>query len=74
MKTRIGCQGSFVLLLSLCGLLTGVSLAEDSPLRFRTDIKTGFAFETTDEELQKLYDAAMAKMKGNLVQFTPSMK
>ncbi|NQU25047.1 MAG: hypothetical protein HQ567_27490, partial [Candidatus Nealsonbacteria bacterium] len=74
MKTRIGCQGSFVLLFSLCGLLTGVSLAEDSPLRFRTDIKTGSAFETTDEELQKLYDAAMVKMKGNLVQFTPSMK
>jgi hypothetical protein len=74
MKTRTGFQGSFVLLFSLCGLLPGLSLAEESPPPFRTDIKTGFAFKTADEELQKLFDAAMAKMKGNLVQFTPSMK
>jgi len=51
-----------------------MTLGEDSPPRFRTDVKTGFTFETRDEELQKLYDAATAKMNGNLVQFTPSMK
>ncbi len=74
MKTRISCKGSFVLLFSLCGLLTGVTLAEDSQPPLRSDIKTRVTFATTDQELQRLYDTAVAKAKGNLVQFTPSMK
>jgi len=68
------CKVLVVLLFSLCGLLGSVALAEDSLPRFRTDIKTGQAFETTNETLQELYDAAMAKMQGNLVQFTPSLR
>ncbi len=51
-----------------------MTLAEDSQPPFRTDVRTGAAFQTTDQELQKLHDAAVAKLKGNLVQFTPSMQ
>ena len=35
---------------------------------------TGVTFHTTDKALQGLYDAAVSKMKDNVVQFTPSMK
>jgi len=73
LKTRIGRKGSFALLFGLCGLLVGVAPAEDSALGFRTDVETGVVFETTDEALQTLHDTATAKMKGNLVRFTPSM-
>jgi hypothetical protein len=68
------CQGSFVLPFSLCGLPAGVTLARDLQPPFPTEIKIGFAFGMTDKEPQRLYDAAMMKMKGNLVQFTPSIK
>lgn len=56
------------------GALLGPVAAEDPPPRFRTAIKTGGSFRTTDEGLQKLYDAAIAKAKANLVRFTPSMR
>jgi len=74
MKIRTGCKGSFVVLFSLCGFLTGVAGAKDPQPLFRTFVKTGFTFQTNDKGLQKLFDSAAVKMKANLVQFTPSMK
>ena len=39
-----------------------------------SDFGTEVTFQTTDMELQKLYDAAEQKTKSNIVQFTPTMK
>jgi len=41
---------------------------------FAAPLTTHHRFTTADERLQALYDAAVEKLKGNLVQFTPSMK
>ena len=74
MKTFIGGKRSVVFLLSLCGLLAGVTHAEKSQPWFRTSVETGMTFQTNDKQLQKLFDTAVTKLKGNLVRFTPSMK
>jgi hypothetical protein len=36
--------------------------------------QTGVSFQTSDADLQRLYDAAEAKVEANIVQFTPTMK
>jgi len=74
MKKFIDCKRSVVFLLSLCGFLAGVTHAEDPQPWFRTSVKTGMTFQTNDKQLQKLFDTAVTKLKGNLVRFTPSMK
>lgn len=74
MKKRIGCTRRVVFLFSICYLLTGMTHAKKPQPPFETDVTTGVTFHTTDKALQELYDAALLKMKGNVVQFTPSMK
>jgi len=37
-------------------------------------VETGVSFQTSDTDLQRLFDAAEAKAEGNIVQFTPAMK
>jgi len=61
-------------LLLLYAVLAGLTDAQEAEPPFATDIETGVAFGTTNEGLQRLFDTAVAKANGNLVQFTPSMK
>jgi hypothetical protein len=66
---------SFHLRLFLMLFVTlGPVAAERAQPQFRTDVKTEVSFQTTDKELQKLFDTAVAKANANLVQFTPSMQ
>lgn len=55
-------------------LLLAPSIASAAELPFSAPLKTEYHFTTTDEPLQKLYDSAVEKLRGNLVQFTPSMR
>ena len=64
----------FILLVSLCGLSACAMNEEVSQSSFRADIETEVAFQTSDRALQKLFDTAETKLKGNLVRFTPSMQ
>lgn len=70
----VACKDLLVVLLVLGGLSACSVRAEKPQPPFRTDIKTGMTFQTTDKQLQKLFDTAIAKAKGNIVQFTPTMK
>ena len=51
----------------------GVLSVEMSP-PFKASLQTGVTFKTSESGLQRLYDAAVARLEGNIVQFTPSMK
>ncbi len=53
--------------------LPGVGSAEPSP-PFRARLQTGVTFKSDQAGLQRLYDAAEARLEENIVQFTPSMK
>jgi hypothetical protein len=60
----------FAISLAACGS----SAAETPQPLFRSNVTTNVYFQTTDKELQKLFDTAVAKANTNLVQFTPSLK
>ena len=67
MKKPIGCTRRFVFLFTFCYLLTGMTHAKKPQPPFETDVTTEVTFQTTDKAMQTLYDAAMSKMKGNIV-------
>ena len=57
----------------LFALLISIPASAAEP-PFTAPLKTHHSFTTADEGLQALHDAAVGKLKDNLVQFTPSMK
>lgn len=59
--------------LLLTAALTTMVMAETPP-PFLAPLATKATFESKDEGLQRLHDAAIRCLEGNLVQFTPSMK
>jgi len=63
--------------MKLCPLLLALFIGVPAPAAeppFAAPLKTHHSFTTADEGLQSLHDAAVEKLKDNLVQFTPSMK
>ena len=51
----------------------GVHSAETSP-PFKARLQTAVSFKSDNADLQRLHDAAEARLGGNIVRFTPSMK
>ncbi|MBT8043602.1 MAG: hypothetical protein KJO79_01525 [Verrucomicrobiae bacterium] len=52
----------------------GTAVAENPKPPVAVDLKTSVTFKTSNQEIQKLFDIAVTKARGNLVQFTPTMQ
>ncbi len=70
----MNCSGFYFWFLLMVFVTHVSGAAERVQPGFRTDVKSGVSFQTTDKKLQKLFDTAVAKANANLVQFTPSMQ
>jgi hypothetical protein len=64
----------FVASLLFSPLVFGVLEKEEQESLFPAILQTGVTFQTSNTALQSLYNAAEARLKENIVQFTPSMK
>lgn len=68
---RFFCLSCLCMIVPACIAAAGANEPEPP---FRAGITTGVTFKTTDTELQTLFDTAVRKAKGNIVQFTPALK
>jgi hypothetical protein len=68
---------TFTLMLAVWAPALGTGLGAEARAarpKFRAPVKTGVTFRSADDGLQRLHDAAEARLKENIAQFTPSMR